>query len=476
MCGKKLLMLAMAVICFTACGNGNNIDGEGIIDNVTVTAPIIIEETKETSSETTIVFPAEEMTNAEKYFDGLECEYDEHQHWLQIWCNKLDEFPEFDPDNKYMDDVNSLRIIYGKDVDLDVIKMFPNLTSIEFYYCTNVDIDEFIEITKDLPLERIQIGSDTYTPAKAEKLIMAFPNSLVSFEMFDETNNFQAEEPLEIPELDFITMPTIKLTDTPAEWEQNSYSDELTSEDFQELERYSDSIVTAIVNHSDEVRTIDSVRIFRTYDEDEPVLFNDGTDSIVLDLEVDPKTRVDFCVSHDILDYSALEAGTYELCFEYEDGVKECPFFIDDGADPNFFTDEQKLAFDKACEYRRDYFGTSTYLDAETIASTTAEDFVQQFCDAFTYDYAYSLCDGKYLDENGNLREIMADRGGHIAYNNHYFLPLYKDDETIIFQNIITYNNWMAYGNTCTPWFETINYRMVKTEDGWRFDNFRLWF
>ena len=68
---------------------------------------------------------------------------------------------------------------------------------------------------------------------------------------------------------------------------------------------------------------------------------------------------------------------------------------------------------------------------------------------------------------------VYNDRGFDISHFDDSFLPVYSSDDEVVFQNIVTHAH---EDNPYFVWFESLNYRMIKTDDGWKFDIFQFWY
>ena len=177
-------------------------------------------------------------------------------------------------------------------------------------------------------------------------------------------------------------------------------------------------------NYSDTVKTIESAQLFRIYGGEQPILFTNGTDTLKLNFELPSMKKTDFELSDEMLDYSTLEAGIYKIVFTCGDEKLEQQFSVNGNSTPVFLTEEQLEIFNEEHESR--------------------------------YKQA-----------------VLSDRGFDISSYDEFFLPVYSDENEVIFQNIVTHAH---EDNPYFIWFETLNYRMVKTDDGWKFDIFQLWY
>jgi hypothetical protein len=203
----------------------------------------------------------------------------------------------------------------------------------------------------------------------------------------------------------------------------------------------------------------------------------DGEKYLPLDITVPAGENYAFELTADMFDYSAVQNGAYNVKFEYgefDDGkeLSACCIFRsteDSGAER--LGDEQKKVFDKAYEYMTEYFGCTTHMTEEYASSHTADEFISQFTDAFTYDYASSLC-SRYIDEDGNLKAIDGDRGSSEPLIDKCFYPIETDDGIDIVCVSVNYSPDFSY----RAWYELCRIHMTSSESVPRVDEFTLWF
>lgn len=362
---------------------------------------------------------------------------------------------------------------YNENTNLDFLSKCQNFNYLRLFN-HKIDADKLSEILKQTDLTRIYIATDNYDPADGEKLIKALPECEICYCLDDSP--WSDNEPWRKdyrPETDviFYAQPFLITSANEEPWECRT-SEVGYSSPYPEWIHFS-SLICVFSNYSDTIKTVDSVQLYRIYDGETPILFTNGSETLKINFEIQPMKKVDFELSDEMLDYSTLETGIYKVVFTVGDEKLEQRFSVSGSSTPDFLTDEQLDIYTKAFEITNGYFGCSTYLSEEMIANTTAEEFLARICEGYTYNYAVEKCTGKYLDENGNLQATSGDRGGDISQFDEFFLPVYSDEDEVLFQNIVTHAH---EDNPYFVWFETLNYRMVKTDDGWRFDNFQIWY
>ena len=103
-----------------------------------------------------------------------------------------------------------------------------------------------------------------------------------------------------------------------------------------------------------------------------------------------------------------------------------------------------------------------------------ADDLIAEVEAGYTHDYAVSqLKSYGYIDENGNLAAVSGGKGSDITVERNYFVPIYTSDNEVTFKVVVVHCH---SDNKYFLWYSEKNYHMVKTDDGWRFDTFQLWY
>lgn len=253
--------------------------------------------------------------------------------------------------------------------------------------------------------------------------------------------------------------------------------------------KYRKELIFVFSNYTEEPVTIDSIQIIRGSD-NAPVSFTDGSNALDIDFTVQPGHKTDYLLRAEDFDYSACESGIYHtvanIGLEGYGGVffinnselyeETIPFLWQEteqtGIAPSFLTKEQQKVFARANVRMSEFFWCSHYLSEDYAKSHTADDFIGLFTDTFTEDYA-RLLSQNYLNDDGTLRGFAADRGSDISYAGHCFLPVSSDENEVSFKAVVTYCH---EDNPYDVRFEEKDYHMVNTENGWRVDNFSVWF
>lgn len=362
---------------------------------------------------------------------------------------------------------------YSKDIDLNFLSECPNITGARLEGA-DIKADMFADAVKNSSLKTLYIKAENFDLADGEEMMLALPDVNVTYCM-DDSPWYKAGpwEEGYVPESDVMvyTNPCVKRGASEEKWECRTSGIEFVSPD--EEFKHESTLLCVFSNYSDEAKTVESAKLYRIYNGEEPVDFSGG-ETLEIGLELAPQTKTDLDITEDMLPYSALESGDYRIVFNVGGEQVEHRFCVmsDEDKSPNFLTDEQTEIYKTAESLTDTYFGCSHNLTEEDIQNTTAEDFIAMVCEGFTYDEAVSLS-SSYMDENGELKAISADRGGDISVFDHFYKCIYSGDDTVMFQSIVVHT---TEDNPYFLWFEALDYKMVNTDDGWRFERFPLWY
>lgn len=362
---------------------------------------------------------------------------------------------------------------YSKDIDLNFLSECPNITGARLEGA-DIKADMFADAVKNSSLKTLYIKAENFDLADGEEMMLALPDVNVTYCM-DDSPWYKAGpwEEGYVPESDVMvyTNPCVKRGASEEKWECRTSGIEFVSPD--EEFKHESTLLCVFSNYSDEAKTVESAKLYRIYNGEEPVDFSGG-ETLEIGLELAPQTKTDLDITEDMLPYSALESGDYRIVFNVGGEQVEHRFCVmsDEDKSPNFLTDEQTEIYKTAESLTKTYFGCSHYLSEEDIQNTTAEEFIAMVCEGFTYDEAVSLS-SSYMDENGELKAISADRGGDISVFDHFYKCIYSGDDTVMFQSIVVHT---TEDNPYFLWFEAIDYKMVNTDNGWRFERFPFWY
>lgn len=362
---------------------------------------------------------------------------------------------------------------YSEDIGLNFLSECPNITGARLEGA-DITADMFADAVKNSSLKTLCVEVENYDLADGEEMMLALPDINVTYCMDDSP--WYKKGPWEegyVPDSDVIvyTNPCVKRGASEEKWECRTSGIGFVSPD--EEFKHQSTLLCVFSNYSDEAKTVDSARLYRIYNGEEPVNFSGG-ETLEIGLELAPQTKADLDITEDMLPCSALESGDYRIVFNVGDEQIEHRFCVlsDEEKSPYFLTDEQMEVYKTAESLTETYFGCSHNLTEEDIQNTTAEEFIAMVCEGFTYDEAVSLS-SQYMNENGELIAVSADRGSDISVFDHFYKCLYSGDDMVIFQSIVFHANEL---DPYFVWYEAIDYKMVNTDDGWRFERFPLWY
>ena len=383
-------------------------------------------------------------------------------------------FRKYSPDTDFSfaekcDNITYLSLTdYSLETDVSFLAGCKHLISLAL--CNkSIDAEKLAEILKNSDIGNLYVKVVDYSSADAELLMKAAPTCTISYNL-DDSPWFGADgSPTE--GIVFFANLYVAPSSTEEKWECQTSKAQAY---YPGTWRYHGSLVSTFTNFTEEKQPVKSVQIF--HDEGGKLTempFADGSKTLEIDFTINPNENSDFDITEEMFPFSKCETGIYKVIFDLGDEKLEQTFFIKN-SDMSFLTDEQKEIFDKAYDITRGRFGESTYMSLEYIENHTTEEFLATLYEGYTKDYAYNRAVGwGYIDENGNLQECYGDRCGDISQQGECFELIYSDENEVIFKNTV------IHGHEDYPyfiWFEELNYHMVKTEDGWWFDNFQLWY
>ena len=399
-----------------------------------------------------------------------------------IWFdNYSGEYPlngltETEIENFYFDD-------YSPNVDFSALKDCPNIKMV-WLEGGVLDAEAFADVLKNSGIEQLTAKVTNYSESDGDTLMKAAPTKKISYGMYTEATD---REKLHNGGLAVCTnvevipnFPEENITDV---WTHRS------------------SLACKIYNYTDEAKTAERVFIYRDNSVglvrsfSDPMTFTNGETEYPINFTVNAGESANLDINNEIFDFSACEPGTYKVIFDFGDSeILEQIFFIgtdyasDDYWDfwetsegsntydlkPSFMNAEQREVFSKAYSVTRDWFWCSRYLSEEEAAKLTADEFLAPIREVFTEDYTMQKTLGFYInEETGELQAASGDGGTNPEYQDGLFFPVYSDENELIFKVI------EIHAHDSDPfrvWPEEENFHMVKTENGWRFDKFDLWY
>lgn len=357
-------------------------------------------------------------------------------------------------------DLESLYLSGFKASDVNFLEKLKKLNRLSL---NESDISDISALKKINWIPNLEIVTDNFSEIEANSYFSTYKNCNISYTL--NNSDWSLDEPTE----GFVYYTTSTVVQDP---KYAPYSGESTE------------FSAHFTNYTNAVVAVDSVSFF--YNDNDnwiPVTFSQNKETIPVGLTVDPKVEADFVVTKDQFDYKKAKVGRYKAVFKIDNKSSEKEFFItfeNDNYDndaknaPDFLTKEQQSVFNKAFKITNDYSGCSPELSEEYIAEHTADDLIAEVEAGYTHDYAVSqLKSYGYIDENGNLAAMSCGRGSDISVDGHYFVPVYSSDNEVMFKSVIIHFHG---DNRYFLWYGEKKYHMVKTDDGWKFDTFQLWY
>lgn len=384
---------------------------------------------------------------------------------------------------------------YAEDVDFSFLADCPNITGAGFEG-KSIQAEVLAELLKNSNINVMNITVEDFSLEDSDMLIKAAGSKRIRYELDGSEWNYQV---LPTEGLAFYTSLNV-VPDYPEEkWvcrtdTANSRYDRYRYDGEQfGLWGHNSSLVCRFSNFTDQAKTAGFVSIFKDGGVQlTPIKFADGSTEKKIDFTVQANGNSDFDINEEIFDFGSCEAGIYKVVFDFDGDKYEQMFFIEPAYNSgnymdvngykykdyekinlDFLSDEQNEIFRKAYDVTQKYFGTSLHMTQGYIDEHTTEDFLAPILEAYTYDYAYSLSLGRYIDENGALIPGEGDRGGDITLQGNFFMPIYSDENEVTFKvTVINGHEDDQYH----VWFTERNFHMVKTDEGWRFDLFGWWY
>ncbi|MBD5144423.1 MAG: hypothetical protein HDT21_00655 [Ruminococcus sp.] len=372
---------------------------------------------------------------------------------------------------------------YSPNVDFSVLKDCPNI-KVVWLEGGILDAEAFADVLKNSGIEQLVAKVTNYSELYGDTLMKAAPAKKISYGMYTEATD---REKLHDDGLALCTN-----IEVIPNWPEENTTDIWT---------HRSSLLCRFSNYTDEAKTAESVFIYRDNSVgvarsfSDPMVFMNGETEYPINFTVDAGETAYLDINEDIFDFASCEPGTYKVFFDFGDGkILEQIFFIgldyasDDYWDfreiseesntyeltPSFMNAEQREVFSKAYSVTRDWFWCSRYLSKEDAAKLTADEFLAPIREVFTEDYTMQKTLGFYInEETGELQAASSDGGTNPEYQDGLFFPVYSDENELIFKVVEIHAH---DSDLYRVWPEEENFHMVKTEDGWRFDKFDLWY
>lgn len=348
------------------------------------------------------------------------------------------------------------------DNDLSFLGECPNITSLvleDFEGSTEAYSEMFSKLTE---LKSVVIKARRFSSKQSDSFMMSAP--CCAFEYYCESSDDTVSEKNDSKTPYFIP-PSIYIGDS--------------------------SLPVNFSNLTDLPHTAQTLRIFRNNNNTwEPVPFADGSYTLRTDFIIPPQTDTTFTENNwtmpdGAFDFQNALPGKYKTVFTIDGTDIEMDFIIDSlipsteyptgsAEHMDFLDSEQKTAFEKALAAVDTLEGCSPDISSEYAESHTSDEFLNEYCSALTYDCALSKAQKiGIIDENGVLHPFSGGRGSIITSSGECFVPLYSDENEVLFKNInIHWHGDIPYER----WYHEYSFHMIKTEDGWKFDVFQLWY
>ncbi|MDE5993399.1 MAG: hypothetical protein K2G87_10175, partial [Oscillospiraceae bacterium] len=425
--------------CLSACSSGNA-------------------EVTETSGET--VSAASETTSAESKAETVAAE--DQPDTFSICGNSYssdDTYIKIDGDaltEKGTENIRRLKNLSAVSIEnpnVPLVEMFaeePSVTKIEFVDFDG-DISEYTDVLKSFKF--ICIETLNYSEAEMDMLMK---------ELSEASIEYRKSVVIDIPSegVVFYVNPIVSAYDIEARY---GWIDPK-------------SITAYFTNYTDEPQRAEKAEIFyRGAEETEPVEFTNGKTYLETDLTIEANGRLEFVIDGSMFDIENAKTGIYSVRFTFENYATEQEFFISNSDGSEFLTEEQHELLNEAHDFSTKYFSWYGYYvgswrsDHEPHISDEASETLSRY---FTQGYISAHAESVSLDDNGDLYDRSEDGGGSVVYLGHYFSPVYSDSGQVIFKSVTV--NFHG-DNPYFIWYDDVSLRMVKTEDGWRFDDFQFW-
>ena len=302
-----------------------------------------------------------------------------------------------------------------KDIDFDFIKDCKSLKGVSIIG-KSIDAEAWAEILKNSSITSLYVEVEDYSSDEADMLMKAAPSRSISYNLDDTPWLGYAGVPTE--GVVFCANLYVNPDAEEKQWECITAPAYPCSP---KIWLYHGSLVCTFTNFTEEKQAVSSVKIFK---DDKGILtempFADGSTSLEIDFTAEPNANSDFDITEEMFPFSKCETGIYKVVFDLNGEQLEQQFVIDNEAE-NFLTEEQQ----------------EVYKEALSEAQTD-----------------------------------LWNRGSDISVQHNFFMPIYSDENEVLFKNFV------IHGHEDYPyyiWFEEINYHMVNTDEGWRFDKFQLW-
>ena len=429
----------LTAMCFSACSSNVTAVTETSGENVSAAA-----ETTSAESETETAV----TENQSDTFLICENSYSSDDTYIKIDGDAITE--------KGIENIRRLENLSAVSIEnpsVPLVEMFaeePSVTKIAFVDF-DVDISEYLDVLKSFKI--ICIETLNYSEAEMNMLMKELPEASIEY---------RKSVVIDIPSdgVVFYVNPIASAYDIEAQYGWIDLK----------------SITAYFTNYTGEPQRAEKAEIFyRGAEGTEPVEFTGGKTYLETDLTIEPNGRLEFVIDGSMFDIENAKTGIYSVRFTFENYAPEQEFFISNSDGSEFLTEEQRELLYEAHDFSTKYFSWYGYYvgswrsSYEPYLSDEAAATLSRY---FTRGYIADHAESVSLDDNGDLYDRSEDGGGSVVYLGQYFSPVYSDSEQVVFKSVtVNYHG----DNPYFIWYDDVSLRMVKTEDGWRFDDFRFW-
>lgn len=235
-------------------------------------------------------------------------------------------------------------------------------------------------------------------------------------------------------------------------------------------------------NGTDSDAAVNSIRLY--YDngsEWEAVPLEDGS------LEYDPQLIIaagdtieyypgiyedpSLALENDLFDFTKHPSGLYKVCADMGGETLESVFLLT--LPPDFGSTDMEEAF-KAAEHEANELTGELDISEEYAVSHTAEEFIAEYSNGLTDELAWKLAKREgYIDAEGNVAAFGSDKPGNIMISGiNYSILSRSENEMLLKCTLVYWHGDSPYGISLSEY----NLHMIKTEEGFRFDNFKYWY
>ncbi len=329
-----------------------------------------------------------------------------------------------------------------------------SLTKLKGMYIVsaNGSMEEYIEFFKKMNLLSIYIETDTYKDKDFELLVNAFPSCQIRYIQSPEHDVSQSDIKIDIATP--LVLPNLE-TET---WECINRSP------FFIFRKYCD----------EDYKLKKAELYYNTQDEWQPVKFTDGNTFLNLDTSFDPQQWADFGIGNSKYNFKEADNGRYKVVTTWSDNTQiPIEFYMcnTDSGVIDFLSERKNAIYEKALDIYYDCYTYPYGVTDNHPNKFTSDELNKYFHEVFTDSYCELLIQ-QYNGENQNFTYYYEDKNYDESCWFTDFSLIYEDNNQVLFKSTLVHYDSEPYN----IWYESRNYHMVKTDDGWKFDAFNLWY